>query len=683
MLSGESCLEFAKTSRDTLVEYGGGFTSRENLDMRVARPVRRSKLVDVGSKGHAINIGAWIVFAKVRPLFEWLSSRCATKRGLDDVCCLGRSWEIAGEQHVGLQLTARAQPLCEPLSLLTTEITQAATRPHAADHAVYRHRRFTVADQRDAGGRGFGRRGHVASVDTPIVVDDDKTFVRVHDNFAARSRNRQFGPKKTTVTDLIAARTDESLVAPSSMGSIPNALLAPPALDAFAAPTPASAAPGLAPPPPPAATAAPALLATPMPELTPMAQTPPVDLTTAPVPVAPAGIVTGPASILSADATFAPLETSMPALPAVAAALPRNTAAAAMPGEKAPLTLEDLLGGQASPHQKVAKKKGGGAKRALRRLVLLGALAAAGYFGYQRGPDVYDQYVSDDATQTSEVDAPKSFPNPIAAPPPIRTAEFVLAGLPGSPDTTYRVTTDFETNVSQVDITRAAGPDLQILTYGNAAMIREAEGAEWYQLERGQFPLDDRLERADWVRLLDELIPLEVRNAVTIDQSTESTIEGVTTRHLTLSLDSGLLGNPADQPDAVDSFAADAVDPLAAPATLDQPPPDQAAAPVPVEASEDLIAAPPAAAPPIDPSLGAVPRRPTDETNIVGTADTTTSIQIWVDAQGLVRQVSGAPQLGADTITVVSTNSAAWVPAYPAPEVVQPLTASALVLLGI
>jgi hypothetical protein len=45
--------------------------------------------------------------------------------------------------------------------------------------------------------------------------------------------------------------------------------------------------------------------------------------------------------------------------------------------------------------------------------------------------------------------------------------------------------------------------------------------------------------------------------------------------------------------------------------------------------------------------------------------------------------VSGAPQLGADTITVVSTNSAAWVPAYPAPEIVQPLTASALVLLGI
>ena len=60
-----------------------------------------------------------------------------------------------------------------------------------------------------------------------------------------------------------------------------------------------------------------------------------------------------------------------------------------------------------------------------------------------------------------------------------------------------------------------------------------------------------------------------------------------------------------------------------------------------------------------------------------------TSIEVWVDAEGLVRKVSGVPQLGAETITVVRTDGAAWVPNYPAPEFVQPLTAATLVELGI
>jgi hypothetical protein len=45
--------------------------------------------------------------------------------------------------------------------------------------------------------------------------------------------------------------------------------------------------------------------------------------------------------------------------------------------------------------------------------------------------------------------------------------------------------------------------------------------------------------------------------------------------------------------------------------------------------------------------------------------------------------VSGIPQLGAETITVVRTDGAAWVPNYPAPEFVQPLTAATLVEFGI
>jgi hypothetical protein len=57
-------------------------------------------------------------------------------------------------------------------------------------------------------------------------------------------------------------------------------------------------------------------------------------------------------------------------------------------------------------------------------------------------------------------------------------------------------------------------------------------------------------------------------------------------------------------------------------------------------------------------------------------------IEIWVDSNGLIRQITGAPQLGAEIITVNSTSEQAYIPTFPGPELVQPLTASALVELG-
>jgi hypothetical protein len=345
--------------------------------------------------------------------------------------------------------------------------------------------------------------------------------------------------------------------------------------------------------------------------------------------------------------------------------LPSATAVkpAPPPAASTPLTLEDLLGQQQPANGRAKKQQGSGVGRALRRLLILGVLAAGGYAAYQHGPGLYEQYVEGEPSEVqpsgaepSETDAPLAFPNATPAAAPIRTAEFILEGLPGAPDMTYQVTTDFETNVSQVDVTRPSGPDLQILTYGDAALIRRVDDDQWYQLERGQFPLDDRLDRADWVRQLDELLPTSIRSSITIDDAGETTVSGVPTRRLSLSLDVALLGGR--------SAAVDGAAPADPTIPADVAPPADPAAPVPVPAPAPIPAVP------ADPAADPV-------TSLV------TSIEVWVDAQGLVRKVSGVPQLGAETITVVRTDGAAWVPNYPSPEFVQPLTAATLVELGI
>ena len=364
-------------------------------------------------------------------------------------------------------------------------------------------------------------------------------------------------------------------------------------------------------------------------------------------------MVTGPAAILSADPTFAPLDQTAPALPPATAVKP------APPADAVPLTLEDLLGPQ--PTNAAAKKKqqGSSAGRALRRLVLLALLAAGGYAAYEYGPGLYEEYVSGEPSEVdapAEADAPLAFPNATPAAAPIRTAEFILEGLPGAPDMTYRVTTDFETNVSQVDVTRPNGPDLQILTYGEAALIRNVDDNQWYQLERGRFPLDDRLERADWVRQLDELLPTSIRSSVTIDDAGETTVSGVPTRRLSLSLDVALLGGTAAPAD---------------PAATDRPDRSRRA-----ERSGSCGSGTGA-------GRDADPGRSRSRRSGAPVSSLATSIEVWVDAQGLVRKVSGVPQLGAETITVVRTDGAAWVPNYPSPEFVQPLTAATLVELGI
>jgi hypothetical protein len=349
-------------------------------------------------------------------------------------------------------------------------------------------------------------------------------------------------------------------------------------------------------------------------------------------------MVTGPSALFSTDAALMPAEHAAPTIPMAAPVAPspataRSTATA--------FDMDDFLGTQAVTRKAPAKPRG----RWLVRLMMVGVLGAGGWAAYQYGPDLYDQYVAgSEESAPPETTAPLAFPNVLTtAPVPIRTAEFVLTGLPETPGAAYRVTTDFETNVSQVDITRDTGPDLQILTYGEDAMIRRADGVQWYLLDRGQFPLDGRLERSDWVRRIDELLPSNVRDQAIIDGSTESTISGVPTRHLSITVDPALLDARAtgDVPIPTESATAGSAD------------------------AETVTSATP------EPASSSVPA-----TGII-------EIEVWIDAGGLVRQVTGAPQLGAETITVMRTSADAWIPKYPTPEEIAPLTATALVDLGI
>jgi hypothetical protein len=69
----------------------------------------------------------------------------------------------------------------------------------------------------------------------------------------------------------------------------------------------------------------------------------------------------------------------------------------------------------------------------------------------------------------------------------------------------------------------------------------------------------------------------------------------------------------------------------------------------------------------------------------VESADGTTelSMEIWVDATGLVRKSVMPAELGGETITVTSVSPDAFQPIFPTPEGVQPLTAQVLFHLGL
>ena len=286
------------------------------------------------------------------------------------------------------------------------------------------------------------------------------------------------------------------------------------------------------------------------------------------------------------------------------------------------------------PKQNVKK---GRVKRFFGFLVLLALVGGAVAGTVLYGPELMT--LAKGESEPTEPTAPLSFPVATAVAPIVRTATFTVENPAGSDmPLSYKVTTDFETGISQIVIDRQDQPQLEILTVFDGAVIRRTDEQVWFELKRGDFPIDRELGRERWIRSLDELLPPGIREFTTIDDASESILEDETMRHLIVSIDPEHL------------VAEPPVDPAPVPS-------DPAAAPSP--------------APP-----GITLQRATVAGELV-------TIEMWVDESGTVRRLILPPALGGETVTVISTSPDAWQPEFPGPDMVEPLTASALFGLGL
>ena len=266
------------------------------------------------------------------------------------------------------------------------------------------------------------------------------------------------------------------------------------------------------------------------------------------------------------------------------------------------------------------------------RLVVVLGVAGAGWWGALHRDEVAERWRELRGDEVAaEEPAPLAFPSELGDASAVRTAEVVLTGVVGGDGVEYRVRADFVSGVSRVEVLRPADPDLEVLTFGDRAVVRRIDGGPWYATDRGSFPLE-RVERTDWVRTMDELLPRAARVAADIRSSTRAFVAEVETRHLVLDVDPATLGAAALDPMAPDAIAAPAE---RATGGGDEP------------------------------------------------ADGAVRVEVWIDEAGLVRRVTGAPRLGAEEITVVSTGTEPWAPTYPSEDLVRPLSATALLELGI
>jgi hypothetical protein len=328
---------------------------------------------------------------------------------------------------------------------------------------------------------------------------------------------------------------------------------------------------------------------------------------------------------------------SAPVLPPVAARAPRTEPATAMnPFASA---MEQPWVQTATPQRPGKRRR----RRGVTWLIVLALIGGLAYAGFTYGPDLMELASGEEAID--EPAAPATLPVATATLPPIRTATVQVEQLQ-SPDGPQRfeITTDFETGVARVVIDRPEAADLEILTLWDQAFIRRIDEATWYQLDRGQFPIDVEFGVDRWVRSLDQLVPATVRDSAVIERATESTVGDVATTRLLMTLD------PAELERAT-----------AAPAPL-PPLPDGSPAPV----AEPAVALP-----------AGVMLQPGDD------EDPTLTVEVWVDDAGIVRKSILPTELGAETITVTSLSPEGWEPVFPTPENVLPLTASALVQLGL
>lgn len=326
-----------------------------------------------------------------------------------------------------------------------------------------------------------------------------------------------------------------------------------------------------------------------------------------------------------------------PMLPTVAAATPRPEAAAATNPFASAMNDPWSMKPAAKPPSR------GNGRRMFNWLLVLAVIGGLAYGAVTYGADLMELATGEDAVD--EPAAPTVFPTASAAMPAIRTATFQVE----RPDTLngpqkLEVTTDFETGVSRVVIERTDQPNLEVLTLWDQAFIRRADQPTWYQLERGQFPIDSDAGISRWVRSLDQLLPAVLRESAVIERATDSSVADVAATRLLVTLDPAVV--------------------TLATATPPTPPPlaDGSLAPTP----EPAVALPPGVS--VQPGVDEEP---------------TMTMELWIDDSGIVRKSILPVELGAETITVTSLSAEPWEPIFPTPDNILPLNASALFQLGI
>ena len=338
-----------------------------------------------------------------------------------------------------------------------------------------------------------------------------------------------------------------------------------------------------------------------------------------------------------------------PVLSPQAAALPTLAPAVLQPAHRPaenPFALAQNSNFEPGTHPKLPKQRV--KKRRLKRffgfLVLLALIGGAVWGGITYGPELMT-LAKGESEPTEEVGptAPLKFPIATAPAPVVRTATFTVEN-PVSSDLpiSYEVTTDFETGISRIVIDRTDQPQLEILTIFDGAVIRRSDADVWYQLERGEFPIDRDLGRERWVRSLEELFPRSVRQFATIDDASEESLGDELTRRLVVSID-----------------------------------PDRLLTEAPIEPApaDDADSVPEPIAPP------SLPPGLTLEATVL--PDQVVTIELWVDDSGTIRRLILPPALGGETVTVTATSPDAWQPQFPGQDQLEPLTASALFGLGL
>ncbi len=288
--------------------------------------------------------------------------------------------------------------------------------------------------------------------------------------------------------------------------------------------------------------------------------------------------------------------------------------------------------------QRKQQAKGGGTRRFVSRVVMLAILGGIVFAGVKYGPELMDRAQGD--STNSEPEAPLAFPAVTPGQAPVRTADLVVERPTQDGSTIrYEVTNDFETGVSRMLIDRATMPDIEVLAVFDQANLHLVDQPHWWSTPRGEFPFIGGPERERWVRTIDDYLPADLRPFVTIDESTESVLGTETMRHLVVSIDSVAVAT---------NRAANTVDPATG---LEVPP----AAAAPGEfVPPSVVASTPEAVAPV-------------------------RVELWVDANGIIRKLIEPAELGGGTLTVVSVSDEAFNPTFPAAEAVVPLTASYLV----